>query len=91
MPFWGHNSTKNSKIRGVASKSLFGGLPEVEIQQNIANWKAESLSFSVSKEFAPEDASSGSYGDFESNLRRRASGAKINFVALSAKCRNPKV
>ena len=54
------------------------------MQQTIANWKAESLRNSVSKELAPEDASIGSYSDFESDrsavgrLRRRAFGG--NFV-----------
>ena len=73
------------KIRefwGVDSKSLFRGLPEVKIQQKMAFWKAESLSFSVLKELAREDASIASYSDFESDhfvvgrLRRRASGGK---------------
>ena len=56
------------------------GLPEVEFQQNIANWKAESLRNPISKELAPEDASIASYGDFESDrsavgrLRRRVFG-----------------
>ncbi|MEC7901273.1 MAG: hypothetical protein VX385_05560, partial [Acidobacteriota bacterium] len=53
-----------SEIRGPDSKSLFRGLPEVEIQQKIPLWKAESLSFSVSKELASEDASIARYGDF---------------------------
>ena len=61
---------------------MFRGLPEVKIQQKIANWKAESLRNSVSKEFAPGDASIARYGDFEPDrfavgrLRRRASGGK---------------
>ena len=78
-------SRKSSKTGfwGVDSKSLFRGLPELKIQQKIAFWKAESLSFSVLKELAPEDASIASYSDFESDhflvgrLRRRASGAYI--------------
>ena len=58
-------------------ESPFRGLPEIEIQQQIANWKAESLRNSVSKELASEDASIASYSDFESDrgavgrLRRR--------------------
>ena len=56
---------------------MFRRLPEVEIQQKIANWKAESLRNSVSKELASEDASIASYSDFEpgrfavGRLRRR--------------------
>ena len=46
---------------------MLRGLPAVEIQQKIANWKVESLTFSVSKELAPEDAFIASYGDFESD------------------------
>ena len=71
-----HNSVTDSK-------SLFRGLPEVKIQQKTAVWTAESLSFSVSKELAPEDASIARYSDFESDhfvagrLRRHASGVKI--------------
>ena len=41
------------------------GLPEIKIQQQIANWKAESRRFSISKKSAPEDTSIASYGDFE--------------------------
>ena len=72
-----------AQIWGVDSKSLFRGLPEVQIQQKIAFWKAESLSFSVLKELAPKDASIESYSDFESDhfvvgrLRRRASGGNL--------------
>ena len=67
------------------SKSAFRGLPQVQIQQKIAFWKAESLSFSVLKESAPEDASIESYSDFESDhfvvgrLRRRAFGGNFPF------------
>ena len=35
------------------------------MQQKIANWKAESLRNSISKESAPEDASIARYSDFE--------------------------
>ena len=72
------------------SKSAFRGLPEVQIQQKIAFWKAESLSFSVLKELAPEDASIARYGDFESNhfvvgrLRRRAFGGMLVICAEGA-------
>ena len=58
------------------------GLPEVKIQQNTAFWKAESLRNPISREFAPDEASIESYGDFESDrsavrrLRRRAPGGK---------------
>ena len=61
----------------------FRCLPEVEMQQKIAFWKAERLSFSVSKDSALEDASIASYSDFESDrsavirLRRRASGGNL--------------
>ena len=47
-----------------------------------SNWKVESLRNPVSKELASEDASIGSYSDFESDrsavgrLRRRASAGK---------------
>ena len=57
--------------------------PEVENQQKASFCKAESLSFSVSKELASEDASISRYERFESDdfvvrrLRRRASGVKI--------------
>ena len=70
-------------IGGVDSKSTFRCLPEVEIQQKIANWKAESARNPVSKESAPKDASIASYIDFESDrfavgrLRRRAFGEKL--------------
>ena len=64
-------------------KSTFRGRVEVEIQQKASFWKAESLSFPISKELASEDASISRYGDFESDhfvvrrLRRRAFGVKI--------------
>ena len=82
---WGTASYEASKyrFRGVDSKSRFGGLPEIEIQQKIANWKAESHSFSVSKELAPKDASIARYSDFESDhsavgrLQYRAFGADL--------------
>ena len=38
---------------------------EVEIQQKAQFWKAESLSFSISKESASEDIAIETYGDFE--------------------------
>ena len=56
-----------------------------KFNKKIANWKAESLRNSVSKELAPEDASIESYSDFESDhfvvgrLRRRASGGNLPF------------
>ena len=67
----------------VSSKSPFRGLPEVEIQQTIANSKAESAGNPISKEFASEDTSIARYGDFRPDrsavgrLRRRAFGVKI--------------
>ena len=67
----------------MTSESLFRGLLGVKFQQKIANWKAESLRNSVSKELASEDASIGSYSDFESDrsavghLRRRAFGGNL--------------
>ena len=39
--------------------------PEVEIQQKVPNWKAESLSFPTVEESAPEDITIKSYGPFE--------------------------
>ena len=69
---------QNNGFRDVDSKSPFRGLPEVKIQQNIENWKVESLRNPVSKELASKDASIASYSDFESDrsavgrLRRRA-------------------
>ena len=78
---------------------MFRCLPEVEIQQKIAFWKAESLRNSVSKESEPKDASIESNSDFESDhfvvrrLRRRAFGVKIHkfsrlyrFDASKAQC-----
>ena len=40
-------------------------LPEVEIQQKIANWKAEIRGFPSVEESASEDITIKSYGDFE--------------------------
>ena len=67
-------------VGGVDSKSLFRGLPEIENQQKISNWKAERLRNPISKELAAKDASIASYNDFDSDrsavgrLRRRAFG-----------------
>ena len=75
--------SRNRWFWGVDSKSLFRGLHEVKIQQKITFWKAESLSFSVSKELECENASIARYKRFESDhfvvrrLRRRAFGVKI--------------
>ena len=69
---------------------MFRGLPEVEIQQKIANWKAGSPSFSISMELTP-DASIGSYTDFESNgfaVGRRRSD-KINCLGSIRKLVRP--
>ena len=52
-------------VGGLDSKSTFRGLPEVEIQQKIHLWKAESLSFLSVEESASEDITIESYGDFE--------------------------
>ena len=60
-------SDSRSLIWGVDSKSLFRGLPEVAIQQKIADWKAGRLSNPISKESTPEEASIVSYRDFESD------------------------
>ena len=70
-------------------KSRFRVLPEVEIQQKIAIWKAESLSFSVSKESAPEDTSIARSSDFESDASgvgrlRRRTAPRSDAVAPSA-------
>ena len=52
-----------------------------KFNKQIANWKAESLRNSISKESAPEDASIASYSDFESDhfvvgrLRRRTTSS----------------
>ena len=47
------------------SKSRFRVLPEVEIQQKIAFWKAESQGFPSVEESASEDITIKRYGDFE--------------------------
>ena len=49
------------------SKSTFRGCLEVHIQHKAPFWKAESSSFSISKELAPEDASISRYDRFESD------------------------
>ena len=54
-----------SEIGGVASKSLFRGLPEVEMHRKIPLWKAESQGFPSVEESASEDITIKSYGDFE--------------------------
>ena len=90
MKFWFSFEFFNSKtshfcdfvIPDVVSKSRFRGLPDVKIQQKIANWKAESLNFSVSKELAPEDASISRYGRFEYACRIQYS---VNILRLDAK------
>ena len=53
----------------------------MEIQQKIANWKAESLSFPISKELASEDASIARYSALKSapSAKISAPPAKIKF------------
>ena len=86
-------SPRYGDFEDVASKSLFGGLPEIEIQQKIANWKAESLMNPVSKELASEDASIESYGDFESDRGSPSDASGVGRHSrgcLKASCRQRK-
>ena len=58
----------------IDSKSTFRGLPEVELQQKAPIWKAERLSFSISKELTPEDIAIKSYEQIESPKAYPAEG-----------------
>ena len=57
-------STRSIDLRQIF-KTAVSRAGDIEIQQKISIWKAESLLFPISKESAPEEASIARYDRFE--------------------------